>query len=184
MKHLLSSTALALLLATGPVFAADDAAQPNAAQSEAAQPEAGQPNAAQRDLVEPNVIPRDQGATPSEQKSTARTDDMIGTLPNGALPISDYYNQSVYDNRDSKIGDVNDMLLDKSGKIDAVIIGVGGLLGVGEKNVAVPFSSLKVAEKDGSRYLVLETTKEALQTAPGYIYDSGKKVWLPAAKQG
>jgi hypothetical protein len=74
--------------------------------------------------------------------------------------------------------------LDNGGKINAVIVGVGGFLGVGEKNVAVPFSSLKVAEKNGSRYLVLETNKEALQTAPGYVYDSGKKVWLPAPKQG
>ena len=109
---------------------------------------------------------------------------MMATLPGGALPISDYYNQAVYDNRDNKVGDVNDLLLDNGGKINAVIVGVGGFLGVGEKNVAVPFSSLKVAEKNGSRYLVLETTKEALQGAPGYIYDSGKKVWLPATKQG
>jgi sporulation protein YlmC with PRC-barrel domain len=154
MKHLLSCTALALLLATGSAFAADNAAQPN------------------------------QAATPSGQMATARSTEMIGTLPGDALPISDYYNQTVYDNRDNKIGDVNDLLLDKSGKINAVIVGVGGFLGVGEKNVAVPFSSLNVAEKNGSRYLVLETTKEALQNAPSYIYDSGKKVWLPATKQG
>jgi sporulation protein YlmC with PRC-barrel domain len=154
MKHLLPCTALALLLATGSAFAADNVVQPN------------------------------QAATPSGEMGTARATDMTGILPGEALPISDYYNQAVYDNRDNKIGDVNDLLLDKSGKISAVIVGVGGFLGVGEKNVAVPFSSLKVADKNGSRYLVLETTKEALQTAPGYIYDSGKKVWLPATKQG
>jgi len=116
--------------------------------------------------------------------SKARSTEMIGTLAGGALPISEYYKQSVYDNRESKIGDVNDILLDNNGKIEAVIIGVGGLLGIGEKNVAVPFSALKVAEKNGNRYLVVETTKEALQAAPGYVYDSGKKVWLPAPKQG
>src|SRR5206468_2413835 len=33
-------------------------------------------------------------------------------------------------------------------------------------------------------YLVLDTTKEALQTAPGYTYDRTKNVWLPATKQG
>ncbi|MGH6748233.1 MAG: PRC-barrel domain-containing protein [Methyloceanibacter sp.] len=154
MKNLISCTTLALLLATGSAFAADTAAQP------------------------------DKMATPAEQMAPARATDMMATLPGGALPISDYYNQSVYDNRDNKVGDVNDLLLDNGGKINAVIIGVGGFLGVGEKNVAVPFSSLKVAEKNGSRYLVLETTKEALQSAPGYVYDSGKKVWLPATKQG
>ena len=154
MKKLISCTTLALLLATGSAFAADTAAQP------------------------------DKMATPAEQMAPARATDMMATLPGGALPISDYYNQAVYDNRDNKVGDVNDLLLDNGGKINAVIIGVGGFLGVGEKNVAVPFSSLKVAEKNGSRYLVLETTKEALQSAPGYVYDSGKKVWLPATKQG
>jgi sporulation protein YlmC with PRC-barrel domain len=154
MKKLVSCTTLALLLATGSAFAADTAAQP------------------------------DKTATPAEQMAPARTTNMMATLPGGALPISDYYNQAVYDNRDNKVGDVNDLLLDNGGKINAVIVGVGGFLGVGEKNVAVPFSSLKVAEKNGSRYLVLETTREALQTAPGYVYDSGKKVWLPATKQG
>ena len=63
-----------------------------------------------------------------------------------ALPISDYYNQNVYDNRDNKIGEVNDLLVDNAGKVNAVILGVGGFLGVGEKNVAVAFPSLKVAE--------------------------------------
>lgn len=154
MKKLVSCTTLALLLATGSAFAADTAAQP------------------------------DKMATPAEQMAPARATDMMATLPGGALPISDYYNQAVYDNRDNKVGDVNDLLLDNGGKINAVIVGVGGFLGVGEKNVAVPFSSLKVAEKNGSRYLVLQTSKEALQTAPGYVYDSGKKVWLPATKQG
>jgi putative membrane protein len=134
--------------------------------------------------VQRNAAQRDEAATASEKMSKARSTEMIGTLPAETLPISDYYNQSVYDNRDSKIGDVNDLLVDKNGKIDAVIMGVGGLLGVGEKNVAVPFSALKVAEKSGSRYLVLETTKEALQSAPGYTYDRSKKVWVPATKQG
>ena len=65
-----------------------------------------------------------------------------------------------------------------------IFVGVGGFLGMGEKNVAVPFSSLKVAEKNGDRYLVMETTKQALQTAPGYTFDESKKVWVPATRQG
>jgi sporulation protein YlmC with PRC-barrel domain len=107
----------------------------------------------------------------------------ISTLPSGVLPISDYYNQSVYDAKDNKIGDINDLLLDKEGKVGAVILGVGGFLGAGEKNVAVPFNALKLTEKNGKRYLVMDTTKEALNSAPGYTFDRTKKEWLPA-KQG
>jgi sporulation protein YlmC with PRC-barrel domain len=120
------------------------------------------------------------GPTSAAQPAT----QLITTLPGEALPISNFYNQNVYDNRDNKIGEVNDLLLDSGGKVNAVMVGVGGFLGVGEKNVAVPFQALKVTEKDGKRYLVLDTTKEALQTAPGYTYDRSKNVWLPATKQG
>ena len=87
------------------------------------------------------------------------------------------------DPKDNKIGEINDLLVDNGGKVNAVIVGVGGFLGVGEKNVAVGFPSLKVSEKDGKRYLVLDTTMEALQSAPGYTFDRSKSAWIPA-KQG
>jgi sporulation protein YlmC with PRC-barrel domain len=102
------------------------------------------------------------------------------SVPSDALTISTYYDQDVYDNHNNKIGDVKDILLDKEGRVSAVIVGVGGMLGVGEKDVAVPFNALKLAEKDGDRYLVMNTTKEALEKAPGYSYDRTKGVWLPA----
>jgi sporulation protein YlmC with PRC-barrel domain len=120
------------------------------------------------------------GFTPA---SSATNEQAITSLPSGALPISDYYNQSVYDNQDNKVGDVNDLLVDKDGKIGAAIVGVGGFLGAGEKNVAVPFNALKLTEKNGKRYLVMDTTKETLNSAPGYTFDRSTKQWVPA-KQG
>jgi sporulation protein YlmC with PRC-barrel domain len=106
------------------------------------------------------------------------------TVPGDNLTVSDVYKQNVYDPQDNKIGDVSDVLLDKSGKVTAVIVGVGGFLGVGEKDVAVPFTALSFAEKDGKRYLVMNATKEALQTAPGYIYDREHNQWVPAKRAG
>lgn len=120
------------------------------------------------------------GFTPA---SSATNEQAITSLPSGALPISDYYNQSVYDNQDNKVGDVNDLLVDKDGRIGAAIVGVGGFLGAGEKNVAVPFNALKLTEKNGKRYLVMDTTKEALNNAPGYTFDRSTNQWVPA-KQG
>jgi sporulation protein YlmC with PRC-barrel domain len=107
----------------------------------------------------------------------------VTSVPAEALSIRTYYNEDVYDNQDNKIGVVNDILLDKDGRVSTVIIGAGGFLGVGEKDVAVPFTALKVAEKAGDRYLVINATKEALEKAPGYIYDEVKGVWVPA-KEG
>jgi hypothetical protein len=45
---------------------------------------------------------------------------------------------------DAKVGDVNDMLFDKSGKIIGMIVGVGGFLGIGEKSVAIDMSAFQV----------------------------------------
>jgi len=49
---------------------------------------------------------------------------------------------------DNKIGGVDDILIDKEGRVTVVIIGVGGFLGMGEKDVAVPFSSVRASEKN------------------------------------
>jgi sporulation protein YlmC with PRC-barrel domain len=121
---------------------------------------------------------------PPAAASAAQDSAQFGTtVPTDAVSISTYYNEDVYDTQDNKIGDVNDILLDKDGRVSTVIIGVGGFLGVGEKDVAVPFTALKMAEKAGDRYLVINATKEALEKAPGYVYDSGKGVWVPATKE-
>jgi sporulation protein YlmC with PRC-barrel domain len=65
-----------------------------------------------------------------------------------------------------RIGEINDIVIGQDGDVAAVILGVGGFLGVGEKNVAVSYEDLQwtTAEDDTER-LVLETTKEALETA-------------------
>jgi sporulation protein YlmC with PRC-barrel domain len=113
------------------------------------------------------------------QDSTA----ILTDVPSDALTISTYYKEDVYDNQENEIGEVKDILVGADGRIAAVIVGVGGFLGVGEKDVAVPFNALKVAEKNDDRYLVMNTTKEALEKAPAYAFDDSKGVWVPATKQ-
>src|SRR6476660_2301456 len=49
---------------------------------------------------------------------------------------------NVYNENNDKIGDINELIVDKSGKVDEVILGVGGFLGVGEHYVAVPMDKL------------------------------------------
>ena len=103
------------------------------------------------------------------------------TLPAGTT-VTNFYKQNVYDPSDSKIGDIDDMLIDKEGRVTALIIGVGGFLGMGEKNVAIPFSDVRASEKNNKWYLVLNTTKDALKGAPGFTYDKTKTTWGPASK--
>ena len=53
---------------------------------------------------------------------------------------------NVYNDANEKIGDINDVILDKSGKVENVILGVGGFLGMGEHYVAVAYDKLKWVE--------------------------------------
>jgi len=105
---------------------------------------------------------------------------VLTTLPTNATTVTNYYKQNVYDPSDSKIGEISDVLVNKEGKIDAFIVSVGGFLGVGEKDVAVPFASVHATEKNGKWYLTMNATKEGLKSAQGYKYDKAKATWVPA----
>ena len=70
------------------------------------------------------------------------------------------------------VGEINDVVLGRDGQIKAVILGVGGFLGIGEKNVAVPMQDVKfVKNGDGADdfFLVVNANKDLLTNAPAYV---------------
>ncbi|SFZ83509.1 PRC-barrel domain-containing protein [Devosia enhydra] len=68
-----------------------------------------------------------------------------------------------------QIGDITDLVLDMNGDVNAVIIGVGGFLGIGQKQVAVDFGALEmVIAADQTERFVVPTTREALEAAPEF----------------
>ena len=110
--------------------------------------------------------------------STAHAASMMKSVPASSKTVSDWYKQDVYDPSNSSIGKIDDVLVSESGQINALVIGVGGFLGVGEKDVAVPFSAVKRTIKDKKNYLTLNTTKAELKSAQGLKYDSDKTAWV------
>jgi sporulation protein YlmC with PRC-barrel domain len=85
------------------------------------------------------------------QTPSASTTDSAGPAPvaastssfQGDWRASKLAGLSVYNDKNESVGSINDLLTDKSGNIKAVVIGVGGFLGVGEHLVAVPFDKVK-----------------------------------------
>jgi hypothetical protein len=71
---------------------------------------------------------------------------------------------------DEEIGDVNDMIVTKEGQVEGVVIGVGGFLGVGEKNVAIELSRLQISQDsdDGDLHFTLDATQDELSNAPEF----------------
>lgn len=73
---------------------------------------------------------------------------------------------NVYSTAGDKIGDVNDLILDRNGKISGIVVGVGGFLGVGEKNVALSWDAVTVGvDEKGKPHLSVHVTKDALEKA-------------------
>jgi sporulation protein YlmC with PRC-barrel domain len=112
--------------------------------------------------------------------SAARA-DVMPTVPSNSLTVTDWYKQDVYDQSNTKIGQIMDVLVGQDGQVSALIVGVGGFLGAGEKDVAVSFNTVKATKKDNKIYLTMNTTKDALKAAPGFKYDRDKTAWVPDA---
>ena len=75
----------------------------------------------------------------------------------------------VLNSQAEEIGDVKDIIFNGQGTATGVVIGVGGLLGIPEKLVAVPFASVQIGEVvQSSRVVVLDATKDELKAAPAY----------------
>jgi sporulation protein YlmC with PRC-barrel domain len=116
-------------------------------------------------------------SAPPQSGPAAQT---MTSIPANSVTVAHWYKQNVYDPGDNKIGEIMDVLLDREGKATALIIGVGGFLGMGEKDVAVPFNAVQVTTKDNNKwYLVMNATKDALKSAKGFKYDRNAMTWTP-----
>jgi hypothetical protein len=175
MKKICLAASLAALMAY-PVFAQDapKPASPAAPAEEAApapespgtgaSPTTGAGSTAEPAAPVPSVDP---GATIPDKSASkeAPSDKLVGL--GSEVAASDLLNQKVKNSSNETVGDINDLSIGSDGKIAAVIIGVGGFLGMGEKNVQLPYDQLTFS-RDASGYLVVTAniTKESLQSAP------------------
>jgi hypothetical protein len=178
MNRFLTTTALALMLGAAPALAQSPDAQgsppqepnmqaPMQPESPSAIPSEPNMKAPDQSSEAPKVITPDKSAeSTGSAQSTAqflneqKTDDMLASTIIG---------KSAYNSQDESIGEVNDLVTDRSGKILAALIGVGGFLGIGEKDVAVRFEDLKFARDESNNVkVVLNLSKETLASAPDY----------------
>jgi len=84
------------------------------------------------------------------------------------MSANDYIGKTVYDQGGNNIGEVNDMIISGDGNVEAVILGVGGFLGIGEKDVAVNTNAIQMVQDGDAQRLVVQASKEALEQAPSY----------------
>ena len=140
MKKIITAVSFAALMAV-PVMAQDSTTE----QMKNAPPAVAEPNSA----------------------ATAPKGDQMTT---GEISASELLDETVVNAAKESVGDVNDVILNADGKVASVVVGVGGFLGMGEKDVALSFDKLTFA-RDNDNELVVSTdaTKESLQAASSYV---------------
>lgn len=93
------------------------------------------------------------------------------TTHNDEMRSSKLIGTAVRNAANESIGDINEILIDKTGKVAAVIVGVGGFLGMGEREVAVAFDSLQWhPQTTGRNYFSIDATKDTLKSAPAWTW--------------
>ena len=139
-----------------------------------------------------------QSAQPADRSAPAATVQPADkTMLKGNRRASKVMGLNVYNEANEKLGDINELLVDKSGKINAVVIGIGGFLGMGEHDIAVSMDKLKFVEEPvrtsstSNTTTTRETTTGAASTTttnrndwvPDHAVMSGNKEQLKALPQ-
>src|SRR5450756_53907 len=113
----------------------------------------------------------DQTKQPSmSQPAPATAPNFVASQKPDQWLASKFKGTDVLGADNQKIGDVSDILFDKSGKVDAIIVSVGGFLGLGSKHVAIAPSAFDVVkgQNDTSDKLKISATKAQLEQAQNF----------------
>ena len=183
MNRFLATTAVALMLGAAPALAQTPASPGSPAPDPSAQapmqPEPPSAIPSEPDTKTPGqssegpkVIKPDQSSEAAKpmapEQSTAGVQFLKQQTADDML-ASSIIGKPAVNSQDETIGDVNDLVTDRSGKIVAALIGVGGFLGIGEKDVAVRFEDLNLNRDENDNVKVtLNISKETLAQAPDY----------------
>ena len=110
------------------------------------------------------------GAAPAPAPDSATT--TVGNTeinPATAVLASQFMGQSVYTAANENVGEINDLIMNKDLDTIVVVVGVGGFLGIGQKDVAIPIDDITVMkDTDNTMRLTINETKEHLEALPDF----------------
>ncbi len=107
-------------------------------------------------------------ATPSFAENTMTKVEFVQNQKGQEILASNLIGEDVVNFQNETIGDINDLVLNDEYKTGAIVIGVGGFLGLAEKDVAVPLSDLKITRAEDGYRIEVAATKAILEAAPEY----------------
>jgi sporulation protein YlmC with PRC-barrel domain len=116
------------------------------------------------------MAPATTATAPAATTNSASAGSYLTAQTPDQVSANTYIGQSVYNGNNESIGKVTDLIMQKQGGIVAAVVGVGGFLGIGQKNVAVPIGNVTVAQntQDGTVKLTTSETVDTLKAAPEF----------------
>ncbi len=100
--------------------------------------------------------------------AAAQTPAFMDMQNNTEVLGTDFIGTPVEDKSGQQLGKIANLVFDQTGRIELAVIGVGGFLGIGEKDLAVPFDAVKSEVVNGKHVFVIDATKDQLTAAPVY----------------
>jgi len=174
-----------MMLGAGPALADEDRATQRGEQMQQHVPEATQPRTTtpegqpgldpmrQRGQDAPGRMQQPGAATRPGQQQAMR-DGFLASVPAGGIRADDLIGSNIRSRADnSNIGSVSDIVIDQDGRVVAVIVGVGGFLGLGQKDVAIGWDAIQRTQKRTGRgydYFI-DASEESLRNAPTFRAD-------------
>ncbi len=106
----------------------------------------------------------------ADKMETAAIDrSTLKPMATDQITAEDFIGTTVYGANEENVGEIGDIVLSQDGKIDAIIVDVGGFLGIGEKQVAIGMDQLEfMLDADGNQYLYTNFTEDQLEAQPAY----------------
>ncbi len=110
----------------------------------------------------------DGTATATADADANATDDSAVINADGSLNASKLIGLDVQSPEDQKVGDIGEVVLDKEGQVEGVVVDVGGFLGIATHPVLLDWKDVTLASQDGKDRAVVNLTKEKLEQMPAY----------------
>ncbi len=115
--------------------------------------------------AQPGTTAATSSRTANQQSGSS---SYLSSAPSNGLHAGQIIGSEVRTSNDENVGPVNDMIIDQNGQVVAIVVGVGGFLGVGEKDVAIGWDAVSrntTGDMDGLR---VNVTRDALRDAPEF----------------
>lgn len=160
----------AITLGSGTLLAAQSSSDSGAMQGQSVSQDADREM--QSSQTGQDSMKSDTKSAQTEQKmgdqSGMQNKSYMDSPPTNGMAASDLIGTDLKTSGDESLGEIGDLIIDQDGKVAAVVVNIGGFLGMGEKNVAITWDNIKMSDNPDNRDLRVDMTRDELQSAPTY----------------